>query len=77
MERFLKVKNLKLPLNPNAIFNSPLGRPMRLSGIRLVTKEQVLFIDGMYRHCTIYTYIFLDNKEFIHFKFDQYGKFKK
>ena len=69
------VKNRDLSLNPNEIQISPLGREFRLSGIAIDYSKQPKYINGNARHCTTYTFIYLDTKELFSFYFDEYDKF--
>lgn len=69
------VKNRELSLNPNKIQISPLGREFRLSGISIDYSKQPKYINGKPRHCTTYTFIYLDTKELFSFYFDEYDKF--
>lgn len=69
------VKNRELSLNPNEIQISPLGREFRLSGIKIDYSKQPKYINGNARHCTTYTFIYLDTKELFSFYFDEYDKF--
>ena len=69
------VKNRELSLNPNEIQISPLGREFRLSGIAIDYSKQPKYINGNARHCTTYTFIYLDTKELFSFHFDEYDKF--
>ena len=69
------VKNRELSLNPNEIQISPLGREFRLSGISIDCSKQPKWINGNARHCTTYTFIYLDTKELFSFYFDEYDKF--
>ena len=68
-------KNNKLSLNPNEIQISPLGREFSLSGIKIDYSKHPKWINGNSRHCTTYTFIFLDTKELFSFYFDEYDKF--
>ena len=57
---------------------SKLGRPFRLSGMRLCTDEPSIWIDKQLTHKTIYDFKFLDKEGgFISFKMDYYGVFEK
>lgn len=69
------VKNRELSLNPNEIQISPLGREFRLSGISIDYSKPHKWINGNARHCTTYTFIYLDTKELFSFYFDEYDKF--
>lgn len=69
------VKNRELSLNPNEIQISPLGREFRLSGIAIDYSKPPKYINGNARHCTTYTFIYLDTKELFSFYFDEYDKF--
>lgn len=69
------VKNKELSLNPNEIQISPLGREFRLSGISIDYSKSPKWINGNARHCTTYTFIYLDTKELFSFYFDEYDKF--
>lgn len=56
---------------------SKLGRPFRLSGVRLCTDEPSIWIDKQPTHKTIYDFKFLDKQGgFISFKMDYYGVFE-
>ena len=69
------VKSREIPLNPNDIQISPLGREFRLSGISIDYSKPPKYINGNARHCTTYTFIYLDTKELFSFYFDEYDKF--
>lgn len=69
------VKNRELSLNPNKMQISPLGREFRLSGIKIDYSKKPKYINGNARHCTTYTFIYLDTKELFSFYFDEYDKF--
>ena len=69
------VKNREISLNPNEIQISPLGREFRLSGISIDYSKPPKYINGNARHCTTYTFIYLDTKELFSFYFDEYDKF--
>lgn len=69
------VKNREISLNPNEIQISPLGREFRLSGISIDRTKQPKYINGNARHCTTYTFIYLDTQELFSFYFDEYDKF--
>ena len=57
---------------------SKLGRPFRLSGMRLCTDEPSIWIDKQLTHKAIYDFKFLDKQGgFISFKVDYYGVFEK
>ena len=69
------VKSRELSLDPNEIQISPLGRDFRLSGISIDYSKPPKWINNNARHCTTYTFIFLDTKELFSFYFDEYDKF--
>ena len=69
------VKNRELSLNPNEIQISPLGREFRLSGISIDYSKPPKWINNNARHCTTYTFIYLDTQELFSFYFDEYDKF--
>ena len=69
------VKNRELSLNPNEIQISPLGREFRLSGIKIDYSKPPKYINNNARHCTTYTFIYLDTQELFSFYFDEYDKF--
>lgn len=69
------VKSRELSLNPNEIQISPLGREFRLSGISIDYSKPPKYINGNARHCTAYTFIYLDTQELFSFYFDEYDKF--
>ena len=69
------VKNRELSLNPNEIQISPLGREFRLSGISIDYSKPPKYINNNARHCTTYTFIYLDTQELFSFYFDEYDKF--
>lgn len=69
------VKSRELSLNPNEIQISPLGREFRLSGISIDYSKPPKYINGNARHCTTYTFIYLDTQELFFFYFDEYDKF--
>ena len=69
------VKNRELSLNPNEIQISPLGREFRLSGISIDYSKSPKYINNNARHCTTYTFIYLDTQELFSFYFDEYDKF--
>ncbi len=71
----IKIKNNEISLNPNEVQISPLGRKFRLSGIKIDYSKPPRWINGNARHCTTYTFIYLDNKELFSFYFDEYDKF--
>ena len=73
----ITIKNNKISLNPNEIQISPLGREFRLSGISIDCSKPPKWINGNARHCTTYTFIYLDTKELFSFYFDEYDKFLK
>lgn len=75
MKSTINIKNTELSLLPNVIQISPLGRPFRLSGICILSNLEAKYINGMYLHSTIYTFIYLDVAEFFNFEFDAFGKF--
>lgn len=67
----------KLSLSPNDIQVSPLGREFRISGISIDYSKEPKWINGNARHCTTYTFVYLDKKELFSFYFDEYDKFVK
>ena len=69
------VKSREISLNPNDIQISPLGREFRLSGISIDYSKSPKWINGNARHCTTYTFIYLDTQELFSFYFDEYDKF--
>ena len=69
------VKNREISLNPNEIQISPLGREFRLSGIKIDYSKPPKYINNNARHCTTYTFIYLDTQELFSFYFDEYDKF--
>ena len=69
------VKNREISLNPNEIQISPLGREFRLSGIKIDYSKPPKWINNNARHCTTYTFIYLDTQELFSFYFDEYDKF--
>lgn len=69
------VKSRELSLNPKEIQISPLGREFRLSGISIDYSKPPKWINNNARHCTTYTFIYLDTKELFSFYFDEYDKF--
>ena len=69
------VKNREISLNPNEIQISPLGREFRLSGISIDYSKSPKYINNNARHCTTYTFIYLDTQELFLFYFDEYDKF--
>ena len=69
------VKNREISLNPNEIQISPLGREFRLSGISIDYSKPPKYINNNARHCTTYTFIYLDTQELFSFYFDEYDKF--
>ena len=69
------VKSRELSLNPNEIQISPLGREFRLSGISIDYSKPPKYINGNAKHCTTYTFIYLDTQELFSFYFDEYDKF--
>ena len=71
----ITIKNNKLSLNPNEIQISPLGREFRLSGIKIDYSKPPKWINNNSRHCTTYTFIYLDTQELFSFYFDEYDKF--
>lgn len=71
----IKIKNKKISLNPNEIQISPLGREFRLSGIKIDYSKPPKWINNNARHCTTYTFIYLDTQELFSFYFDEYDKF--
>ena len=71
----IKIGKNKISLNPNEIQISPLGREFRLSGIAIDHSKPPKYINGNARHCTTYTFIYLDKKELFSFFFDEYDKF--
>lgn len=71
----ITIKNNKISLNPNDIQISPLGREFRISGISIDYSKQPKWINGKTRHCTTYTFVYLDKKELFSFYFDEYDNF--
>ena len=71
----ITIKNNKISLNPNEIQISPLGREFRLSGISSDYSKPQKWINGNAKHCTTYTFIYLDTQELFSFYFDEYDKF--
>ena len=71
----ITIKNNKISLNPNEIQISPLGREFRLSGISIDYSKSPKYINNNARHCTTYTFIYLDTQELFSFSFDEYDKF--
>ena len=69
------VKSREISLNPNEIQISPLGREFRLSGISIDYSKPPKYINNNAKHCTTYTFIYLDTKELFSFFFDEYDKF--
>ena len=70
MKQSIKIgKSLMLELNPNIIQISPKGREIRLSGVRRISEDK--WINGVFKFCTAYDFIYLDNKEIISFEFDE------
>ena len=69
------VKSREISLNPNEIQISPLGREFRLSGISIDYSKPPKWINNSARHCTTYTFIYLDTQELFSFYFDEYDKF--
>lgn len=69
------VKSREISLNPNEIQISPLGREFRLSGIKIDYSKPPKWINNNARHCTTYTFIYLDTQELFSFYFDEYDKF--
>lgn len=47
----------------------------RHSGTSIDYSKQPKYINGNARHCTTYTFIYLDTKELFSFYFDEYDKF--
>jgi hypothetical protein len=50
-------------------------KEFRLSGISIDYSKQPKYIKGNSRHCTTYSFIYLDTKELFSFYFDEYDKF--
>lgn len=71
----IAIKNNKISLKPNEVQISPLGREFRLSGISIDYSKPPKWINGNTRHCTAYTFIYLDRQELFSFYFDEYDKF--
>ena len=69
------VKSREISLNPSEIQISPLGRDFRLSGIKIDYSKPPKYINNNARHCTTYTFIYLDTQELFSFYFDEYDKF--
>ena len=71
----ISVKNKKINLDPINEQISPLGREFRLSGISIDYSKPPKYINNNARHCTTYTFIYLDTQELFSFYFDEYDKF--
>ena len=71
----ISVKNKKINLDPINEQISPLGREFRLSGISIDYSKPPKYINNNTRHCTTYTFIYLDTQELFSFYFDEYDKF--
>ena len=71
----ITINKTKISLNPNEIQIAPSGRPFRLSGIAIDYSKAPKYIKGNARHCTTYTFIYLDTSELFSFYFDEYDKF--
>jgi len=56
---------------------SKLGRPFRLSGVRLCIDEPPIWVDKVLTHKTIYDFKYLDDGSFFSFQFDQHNNFEK
>lgn len=69
------VKSREISLNPNEVQISPLGRQFRISGISIDYSKPPKYINNNARHCTTYTFIYLDTQELFSFYFDEYDKF--
>lgn len=77
MTPILNIKGTTLNVNFETQV-SKLGRPLRLSGIRLCTDEPSIWIDKQLTHKAIYDFKFLDKEGgFISFKMDYYDVFEK
>lgn len=77
MEQTLNIKGIKLNLNFEPQL-SPLGRPMRLSGIAKNSKLPPLWVNKSEKWHWIYTFRFLDEKDgFVSFEFDYYDQYLK
>lgn len=77
MTPILNIKGITLNVNFETQV-SKLGRPLRLSGIRLCNDEPSIWIDKQPTHKTIYDFKFLDKQGgFISFKFDYYNVFER
>ena len=50
-------------------------REFRLSGIKIDYSKPPKWINGNAKHCTTYTFIYLDTQELFSFYFDEYDKF--
>ncbi len=50
-------------------------REFRLSGIKIDYSKPPKYINNNARHCTTYTFIYLDTQELFSFYFDEYDKF--
>lgn len=77
MKLILNIKGTIINLNFETQI-SKLGRPFRLSGMRLCTDEPSIWINKQLTHKTIYDFKFLDKEGgFISFQMDYYGVFEK
>ena len=50
-------------------------KEFRLSGIKIDYSKPPKYINNNSRHCTTYTFIYLDTQELFSFYFDEYDKF--
>jgi len=76
MKQTIKIgKNFELELNPIITQVSPKGRELRLSGTRRTSDDK--WINGAFRFCTAYDFIYLDTNKIISFEFDEMLKFIK
>ena len=50
-------------------------KEFRLSGIKIDYSKPPKYINNNARHCTTYTFIYLDTQELFSFYFDEYDKF--
>ena len=71
----ITVSKIKIILDTINEQISPLGRPFRLSGISIDYSKPSKYINNNARHCTTYTFIYLDTQELFSFYFDEYDKF--
>jgi hypothetical protein len=71
----ITVKNIKINLDIINPQTSTLGREFILSSVKLDISKSPKYIDKMYRHCTWYTFKYLDDNSFFSFYFDEYNNF--